>query len=369
MAHSILYKPQGVLLSYSIGEISISVDGDYVDVLLDMPGKTLYSERLYPFDGIVTIYDIASLIEHEMRAAALAYAEFSLKVFSDTVTEKADVYLMRILYCDRYVPQVDTQCFLAENFLSTLNMRRVSDSSAISIFFFAEEGESVAYSVEYRGRRLDNGEAVHQRAYFDSGSTAAAAGIVQVNIQVGDMTEALADSNSLSLDMVKLQSFTVRSGNRSMSFFIDDLMEDADCFYFRNCFNVWDWAALPAVTSAKTEVEKSTAVINGSTLYYDRSSSKSYQLDSAPLTSDEADLIDQLITSYEVFRIEYDRTSPESPFVMAPVLISDSSCEVNDGDSAPNSVKLTWRYAVNRPIVHLSASPGIFSSPFDSVFS
>ena len=45
------------------------------------------------------------------------------------------------------------------------------------------------------------------------------------------------------------------------------------------------------------------------------------------------------------------------------------TCEVQTGDEKLNTVKFTWRYTDNRPIVRLSASPGIFTSPYNIVYS
>lgn len=60
-------------------------------------------------------------------------------------------------------------------------------------------------------------------------------------------------------------------------------------------------------------------------------------------------------------------------------LITDCTCEIQDGDESStkslgsaeklNTVKFTWRYTDNRPIVRLSASPGIFTSPYNIVYS
>ena len=55
--------------------------------------------------------------------------------------------------------------------------------------------------------------------------------------------------------------------------------------------------------------------------------------------------------------------------VLAPILIIDCNCEIQDGDEKRNTVKFTWRHADNRPIVPLSASPGIFTSPYNIVYS
>lgn len=57
------------------------------------------------------------------------------------------------------------------------------------------------------------------------------------------------------------------------------------------------------------------------------------------------------------------------PLVLAPVLIIDCTCEVQNGDEKLNTVKFTWRYKDNRPIVRLSASRGIITSPYNIVYS
>jgi hypothetical protein len=57
------------------------------------------------------------------------------------------------------------------------------------------------------------------------------------------------------------------------------------------------------------------------------------------------------------------------PLILASVLITDMTCEMQDGDEKPNSLKFTWRYANDRPIVNLTASKGIFTNPFDLRFS
>jgi hypothetical protein len=56
-----------------------------------------------------------------------------------------------------------------------------------------------------------------------------------------------------------------------------------------------------------------------------------------------------------------------APLVLAPILITDCTCEIQDGDVKLNTVKLTWRHTDNRPIVRLSASPGIFTSLYNIV--
>ncbi len=369
MAHRIVYKPSGIILSSALGDLEISVEGDYVDVLLTATARTILSERYYAYGGRVTLYDLASLIEAEMRSSGMAYSDFTLRVFTDTINNKTDSCTLHILYCDRYTPHTDVPTFLAENFLTTLHIRRVATAATVSLFFFAQSGESLEYAVVHNFRKKENNALFSHTYYLQSGRTANSARVEQINITVADIIADAASSVTARLSEIEPVSFTVRCGQRSITFFIDPSLDTAPSFFFRNCFNVWDWVALPGVTTAKTDVERSTAVINGTAQFYNQSASKSYEVEAGPLTSDEAEWIDQLLTSYDVFRVECDPTTPEDPYVFAQILITDSTCEVQDGDDKLNSVKFTWRYADNRPVVHLSASPGIFTSPYNIVFS
>lgn len=370
MAHRITYKPQGRLLSSAVGEITVAVDGDFVDVTLTATGGiVILSERYYPYGGYVTFYDLGSLIEAEMRMSGLSTADFTLRVFSDTVNNKADSCVLHILYCDRFTVCTDIPAFLRENFLTTLSMRRVAPGSTLSLFFYAEQGESIAYNVAHSFRKAASDVIFQHTIIADSGKTAASSGVVQINISLSSVIADAAGFAAARPDNITLLSFTVRCGQRSVTCFVDNSLTDLESFYFRNCFNVWDSATLPVETTAKTDIERSIAIINGKSRFYNQSTAKNYEVEAGPLTSDEAGWIDQLFSSHDVFRIEPDPTNSYDPLVLAPILITDATCEIQDGDEKLNKVKFTWRYTDNRPIVRLSASPGIFTSPYNIVYS
>lgn len=367
MAHSISNKPQGLVLSSAVTEVSVSVDGDFVDVSLIGPGgAVVLAERYYAYSGYVTLYDLRSLMEMVMRSSGIAVADFTLKVFSGS--DVADSCVFHVLYCDRLSFSSDVPAILKENFLSTLSMRRVAPDSTVSLFLFADEGESIEYSVAF-SFRVRGSEDIRRHSFSaDSGKTAVSSDVVQLNISTASLCEAAATSAGTKAADVELLSFTVSCGQRSMTFFVDRSLFDSETFWFRNCFNVFDSITLPSVTIAKTDVDRTLASVNGSSRFYNQSTSKSYEVQSGPLTSDEAEFIDQLFSSYDVFRIERDVTNDVDPFVLAPVLVTDSTCEIQNGDDKLNSVKFTWRYADNRPVVRLSVSPGIFTFQYNTAF-
>ena len=370
MAHRIVYKPQGIIFSSAVGSIDIDVDGEYVDVALTATGGvTVLSERYYAYGGRVTLFDLASLIESEMRWSGNAYADFTLRVYTDTTANKADSCILHVLYCDRYTVCTDVPAFLAENFLTTLSMRRVASGSTLSLFFFAKQGESVEYTISHSFIKKSTGATYRHDFTLESGKTASASGIVQLSIPQSVIVADAASFATVPLGDVRLLSFTVRCGQRSVSCFVDPTLNEREAFMFRNCFNVWETAVLPSLISAKTDVERSTVIINGSSRFYNQSATKTYEVEAGPLTSDEAEWIDQLFTSHDVMRIEENPVDSYDPLIPVPVLITDCTCEMQNGDEKLNKVKFIWRYADNRPIVRLSASPGIFTSPYNPVYS
>lgn len=369
MAHRITYKPTGIILSSAVGEITVAVEGEYVDVTLTATGGiVILSERYYAHGGYVTLYDLGSLIEVEMNKSGQSCADFTLRVFTDTVNNKADSCVLHILYCDRFTVCTDIPAFLRENFLTTLSMRRVATGSTLSLFLYAEGGESLEYSVKHTFRKSGSDAPYHHTFFMDSDKSAATSGVVQLNIPQSTIIADAASFASARPGDITLLSFTVRCGQRSVTCFVDNSLTDLESFYFRNCFNVWDAATLPVVTTAKTDVERSLAIINGQSRFYNQSTAKTYEVEAGPITSDEAEWIDQLFSSHDVFRIEPDPTNSYDPLVLAPILITDATCEIQDGDDKLNKVKFTWRYVENRPIVRLSASPGIFTSPYNLVY-
>lgn len=371
MAHRITYKPSGILLSSAIGNVGIQVDGTFVDVTLTATaGRVILSERYYAYGGYVTLYDLASLIEAEMRSSAYTYADFTLRVFTDTTANKADSHTFHILYCDRFTVCNAVPFFLKENFLTTLSNRRVADGSTLSLFFYAEKGESIAYTIAYRAYRPDTHGIFNSQYTLDTGKIASSSGVLQINISTAEILQRIYTTFApATKDTTILQSFTVSCGQRAVTCFVDRLLSEKEAFFFKNCFNVYDVAYLPLQTTAKIDVDRSTAVINGSSSFYNQSATKKYEVVAGPLTSDEAEWIDQLFTSYDVFRIEPNDCDDSDPLILTPVMITDITCEVSDSDEKPNTVKFTWRFCDNRPIVRFSATRGIFTAQYDLRYS
>lgn len=198
---------------------------------------------------------------------------------------------------------------------------------------------------------------------------AAGTGVALLNISQPSLVNVIAEIYGLKSYAIEIVGYTVRVGQRAVTAYIDGSLSMGDSFIFRNCFNVLDVATLPCVTTSKTDVDRSTAVVNGTSSFYDQKVEQTFEVECGPLTSDECQWLDQLAASREVMRFVANPCDDSEPWLFAPVLITDSSVEVSDTDEKPNTVKFTWRFADHRPHVLLSASPGIFKSPYTLPFS
>lgn len=372
MAHKILYTPDIIVFPSDLDNISIQVDGPYVDVLLSRStgsnSVTVFSERFYPFNGVVTLCDLASLVIEEMRAAGLSYSIFSLKAFSDSASGNADSKSIRVVFCDRFSVAQDKFLFAREHFLTTLTYRRVAPNSTLLLSLFVQKADSLAHSINYVCQKPDGSSFTHSMTIYPD-KMAHSSDVVELNIEYAAILQDAASFSGLAPDVLKLLSFSVNCGKRAVTCFVDPLLDPADSFIFRNCFNARECVCLPVVTSAKTTVDRSTALINGFSNFYDSSTEKIYDVQAGPLTHDEADWIDQLFSSYDVLRPVPGDGNPSEPYILTPVLITDSTCEISDSDDKPNTVKFSWRHTSSRPMVRLPYSPGIFSLQFDFRFS
>ena len=369
MAHRFAYSPTGINLTGTLGDIPIWVDGTFVDVRLTAPGGVVVlNERYYAYGGSVKLYDLGSLIENDMRKSGYTYADYTIALLNKSGGTDASC-VMHLLYCDRLNVCTDLDVFLSENFLTTLSYRRIAPKDILSLFFLARKGENTDVKVAYRWRSSAVSQGTHVDSFVKTGTAPSADSVQQINISQSDMVSDACHSYGIKADSMEIVSFTVSVGQRSVTCFVDRSLDDANNFYFRNCFNCWDLLAVPMTTTAKTEVERSTAVVNTTSQFYNQRTTKTYEVESGALTSDEANWIDQFIASYEVFRLVPNDCDDTEPALMQHVIITDSTCEVSDGDEKPPVVKFTWRYADNRPLVHLSASLGIFTSPFNPTFA
>ena len=368
---------RAMMLSCHIGTISILTDKEYIDVNISTSQTgNLLSERYYATDGKVMLYDLRSLVEQAMRPSGLAVMQLYFEAYVNIPDDHSDDYDrggFKCIYCDRDIDIYDFEPLLRSHFLTAAASRRVAPESFMFLPFFAYFGELVNYEifVDY----VLKGTGDEERGTRTAGHCSFKGPLQQTSASsdgVWTHTIFCKEIQRQAEDMVgaeiELTAFTVRVGDRAASFFIDKSLSGTRPFYFRNCFNVPDNLFVPAVTSAKTKVDRSLAVLGSVSQFYDATCEQTYEVQSAGLTADECSLAEQMFCSDDV-RTPYESAPDDGDFdALRPVLITDSTSEIADDPEKPNTVKFAWRYTENRIAQRNPLGVGIFTEPYDYTF-
>lgn len=370
MANSINGKLSGILLSSNIRDVVVNVAGEYIDVKLTTDTqKVLLSERYYPVKNQVSVYDIRSIVESEMRNGKQVLQKFELSIHSDSSGIPDDYWQFTVIYCDRKTLCPNVDAFLAENFLTTFTTRRLPMGAALDLYFYAQKDESVAAQLNFICRSKESDRIYRDSFLKYSGETAAKSGIQYLSVTNAEVAEAAAACMECRPDEVVLLEFSLYVGHRFIECFIDYSLNPEDGFYFTNCFNCWDSIFVPNVSTEKTDVERSSAMVNGYSKFYNQSVTKSFEVEAGPLTAHEAQCMEQLLSSYSVCRQIPNNEDEGEKFDLMTILITESTCDIKYSDTALISAKFIWRFADNIPLMQLHYSKGIFTSPFNPAFN
>lgn len=360
MSNTILNKPSGVQPSSAIEPMQLSVDTSSVEFsLTNEAGTALLTETYYPIGGNVTIYDLNEIIESDMRNRGLVFATYMASIGNDFCS-------LSVIYCERTVNREDFEAWLASHFLTTLENRRIAPDSTVEVKTYVAALNRCSIGARLVWRNLLTGNLTTYSSSRSQFALSKSPKITHYSVHVDSLVQTAAKEAHIDARYVEPLCIVIDSGNRELTCFIDKSLRYSESFTFRSCFNTLETAMLPAWTNTKTETARTLAVFNGRSEFFDRTVSKVFEENVGPLTSDEADWVDQLISSHEVYHF-----AGVGDMVLHPILITGATCEVNNGNEAPNAVKFTWRFAENRPHLNLwnMSETRIFSKQFNELFS
>ncbi len=258
--------PQGIILSSTLGDITLDVEGTFIDVALSNSAHaTILHERYYAHGGKVTLCDLASLIEADMRTHRLTLDTYYLELFASTDDyengNEDDHAILTVLYCDRFTVCNDVPQFLRENFLTTLQVQRIAPTATASLSYYADKDESLAYSIDLTCRIA--GQTVAESFSYNTNRTAPTAAIYQAPIPLDIIIKTLMLAKKVHRTDIEMVSLTVTAGQRSATFYVDPTLDARPLtldFIFRNCFNILETATFSSLTTAQTDVDRSTAI-------------------------------------------------------------------------------------------------------------
>lgn len=308
--------------------------------------ETFYSTTLYAFDNVVELSDVGTLIEEYFRLRHKVAA--MITICFDNVS--MDVHF---LYCEYAMPEwfdVSNTFFLASM------AQRVHQDSTITIAAY-NHGLANDFIIKAVGQHTyddDLGVVTRrvQRSLNNESSTYfSVAEIIKWALNMSD--EEAGD------ELRDVKYFSIEYAGVQKMFFIVPAPAYLT-FSFRNIFNVEEFIDVVGEITTKTEVSRDTAVCNGRSKQYDRNVSRTYDVQTEPLTSEEIAVFEQFLASHEVL-MYLEGTDWD-------VIITDHTCEPSSADDKLTTVKFTWRFADKRPRLFDSAFNGIMPTR-RSIFS
>ena len=373
------YAYQTVFTS-QIDVLSIVTDQQQVRVrITTVNAIEIYNEVWVPVKNKITISGLSELIEMAFIERDIVDGYISISVTPLNGSGSAGCLFFPI-FCNRMIQGITASEFRNDNFLCAQKSKRIPPFVDIDLLAYVNTGDSKDFKVVYDFRILSDGRNVRNSFVVDNGGIQMDYEPVEFPVRYKDILEDAVKDLDLSVYDIELLSFVVINGNRSCTFFVDKSLRKRDVFYFRNCFNAWEIAALPMSVTAKSDVSRSLSYIDGKTVAYDNKLTRLFDVEAGPLSFQECSWIDQLLDSWNVVRPLSDVLSlppygsqweslPFTPLKYSQVIITDSTCELSHSQESLNKVKFTWRYSDSFPVHSIDPSPGIFNDNYNLSFN
>lgn len=341
------YVDSGYFLTSRLNSVTARVNASRVQVEIvynpDDNPQTIFSNTLYPFNNIVEIYAVGSLVEEFLRSVDKFFGTFEIRVDNASLR-------LNMLYCEYLLHEE----FLPDN--TFLHSAAASVVHADSFFCLSHTPPFPdSYTVKIVGHATDGSLATaeHQlRSDLPHGVSARVKSVIDAAHAAG-----LAD----------VAYFSVDNGRAQHLFYISKHPSHFT-FYFRNIFNVPEYLDIVGVVKRKTSVDSDSATCNNTVMQYNRTVARTYEISTAPLTEHQVRAVEQLIASHSA-QIDFDDYA-------YPIIITDHTCEPSSDNENLVSVKFTFRYASERPALYhseadaiLADDPHIFNNPFSPEYS
>lgn len=307
-------------------------------------GQTLvFSTTLYTYMTRAYVRDLRPIIEQDLREANKCNDLYDLTMLDRNGEETISTFTA--VYCEIGLNQ-SVNNFIETHFLTTSTSLLCSRiANQLAYLAWATETVYLSKYVVYRDKDGKIG------VYRETPHTISSDGYVHYII-----TDPASYAN-----LGTILSITVTLNKRSYTYYYTD----DDCgfkAFYKNPFNVLELIQLPGVTSLGTKVERSEAVIQHRTSFYDQIVINAFDFQSAPLPHTLATHAQELATSQEVYLVDREFEDFDE---LPPILITDSDISASDKRGELSGIKFTYRY--DDDIIHTTI-PDAPGQPFNSVY-
>lgn len=331
MTTNIVNSFDDIYLSSHLPEtVNISTSEVSVEFILYVDGDMVFSSVYYPFNHLVQVRDIRSIIEAAMYDMDLSIATLTLEA-KQPDGASAIIEDVKVICCS-FKSTLGSEAFLRQNFMTTRKSALIPRGGKVDLHNYAQAEESGNNRIRIYYTIPETGDAIHNLSYGLNPIQSPVDAVILTTLN-----ESYCKSKVGTATNCKIHAAELRLGARAFDLFFTD-ETPSDEFAFINAFNVEERVYLFGATTTKTEVNRSEAVIGKRTQFYDETVTVLHEVETAPMPYDEAMWMSQMFTSKYVSRI-----LPNNSF--AKILISDITSEVTDDDKSLIKLKFYWKYA------------------------
>ena len=318
---------------------------DHINLAVEVDGTVIFATTIYTHNSYGSLVELSELVEQHMEAEGDFMSEVTVyEVDDEDPTDQTQMCQFQVIYCSINVSN-SCEDFCRKHFLTTAHSKRLERGVVECLYFYDPDnaGDDLRLQVGY----LDGN--TMRIAMIGNASTLIDANCVKFDI---DEVAELADVDNVALVVFAL-------GARQMLYYTNNIPSDA-VFSFVNCFNCPEILTLNCVTVNKQTGNRTVAQVRRRSVLASLDHDVEFEVATAPLTSDEASLVEQLCESHNIALLPQGED----------MIISSRTCEFSDERGEMPSAKFTWKHLDNRrhaTIAHTDGD-GIFSDEFDNIY-
>lgn len=339
--------------SNDLNEIQISTASEYVKLQLKSAEEEVFSSTYYAVGGMVFVRNLSSFFEALMEQRGATLLGFTLTAADDNSEISSSFF---ILLCRDRIIDLPAGELLSNYFLTT-NLNRLTTIHSCEQLSLYLPTSASSYNITLKTDmviRLPDGSVVNH-TYNTNQSVGS--GVVSISILIADL---LFNAHA-AYPNFNLLYFKLTVGKRICNFYVMPC-PTAELFSFRNNFGCMESVSFPATTTSVLDTEYSEVKVDGLLSHYDVRHSRTYEVETSSLVSNQMNWLEQFVTSSQVMKGQGSDAHR--------VLIKEYTFEQSDAPGVENKLSFTWQFADGRQTQHqLSFHSHIFSDPFNETYA
>lgn len=352
---TVTHQPSSPVFTSALDTFSFRIGGDSATVTISCGGEELLSETYYPVSGIITIYDLGTLIADAARRTVVATCQISIAELTGGSQSDSWSNTFTVYYSTVDV-NMSCQAFLDSYFLTLLDGAKLTQLGHREYLHAAGSDCSTPQVV---ARYYDGtSQVVTATMATDATSVRTVNGITTFDVS----PDRYYDESKGSLF-----AYTVTVGKRVQEYQIDHTKAVADpVLLFTNSFGCQEIFYCLGRKKIAPTFERKQAVISGKRVNYSVKETRTFEGDTGVIPPSMAHFAEDLLRSDEVYLFREHVQDKEVTF-------TDSKSERTNEDDDLAEFTFSYQYAqrVQNVIFKNSENTGgrIFDDSFDDTFN